>query len=135
MVVNPNLIIPVGTQVVTTVDLRKDNGDLLFMRGVVGVIVSAPAYNTHAYRIRLIDGAETSLNRSDFVIRAHFTDPQAPLDQLADYNLNNYVIYLCIVGSRAYGLAHEASDTDRRGIYLRLPRTLDRSVLTANRCG
>lgn len=118
MTINPNLIIPVGTQVVTTVDLRKDNGDLLFMRGIVGVIVSAPAYNTHAYRIRLIDGAETSLNRSDFVIRAHFTDPQTPVDQLADYNLNDYVIYRCIVGSRAYGLAHEASDTDRRGIYL-----------------
>jgi predicted nucleotidyltransferase len=32
--------------------------------------------------------------------------------------LYDYVIYRCIVGSRAYGLSHEASDTDYRGIYL-----------------
>ncbi len=28
------------------------------------------------------------------------------------------VIYRCVIGSRAYGLEDEASDTDRRGIYL-----------------
>jgi len=28
------------------------------------------------------------------------------------------VIYRCVIGSRAYGLDDEASDTDRRGIYL-----------------
>jgi predicted nucleotidyltransferase len=29
-----------------------------------------------------------------------------------------YIIYRCVVGSRAYGLAGEGSDTDRRGVYL-----------------
>ena len=118
MIPNPNLIIPVGTQVVTTVVVTKSNGDLLFTRGAVGVVVNAPAHPTHTYRIRLLDGTETSLNRSDFAIRNHFTDPQAPVDRLADYDLNRYVIYRCVVGSRAYGLAHDASDIDRRGIYL-----------------
>ncbi len=33
-------------------------------------------------------------------------------------HLSEYIIYRCIVGSRAYGLSHENSDTDRRGIYL-----------------
>jgi hypothetical protein len=37
---------------------------------------------------------------------------------LADFDLDHYVIYRCVVGSRAYGLSHTASDTDRRGIYL-----------------
>ena len=32
-------------------------------------------------------------------------------------DLGNHIIYRCVVGSRAYGLAHEASDTDVRGIY------------------
>ncbi|MEZ4867523.1 MAG: nucleotidyltransferase domain-containing protein [Caldilineaceae bacterium] len=118
MTVNPNLIIPVGTQVVTSVEITKSNGDLAFMRGAVGVVVSAPTHRTQSYRVRLIDGTEAALNRSDFVIRNHFTDPQAPSDPLADYDLNDYVIYRCIVGSRAYGLDHAESDTDRRGIYL-----------------
>ena len=37
---------------------------------------------------------------------------------LAEHDLYDYVIYRCIVGSRAYGLSHDASDTDYRGIYL-----------------
>src|SRR5438477_73705 len=32
--------------------------------------------------------------------------------------LYDHVIYRCIVGSRAYGLDDDESDTDRRGIYL-----------------
>jgi hypothetical protein len=32
--------------------------------------------------------------------------------------VDSHIIYKCIVGSRAYGLSHEDSDTDRRGIYL-----------------
>lgn len=35
-----------------------------------------------------------------------------------EYSLYDYVIYRCMVGSRAYGLDDENSDTDRRGIYL-----------------
>lgn len=118
MAVSPTLIIPVGTQVVTTVEIPKSNGEIAFMRGAVGIIVRAPAHSTHAYRIRLIDGTEAVLNRADFAIHSHFTNPQAPPDRLADYNLNDHVIYRCIVGSRAYGLAHDESDIDRRGIYL-----------------
>jgi uncharacterized protein len=103
---------------VTTVAVTKSNGELIITRGAVGVVVNAPAHPTHAYRIRFIDGTEAALNRSDFAIRSHFTDPQASVDRLADYDLNRYVIYRCVVGSRAYSLAHETSDTDRRGIYL-----------------
>lgn len=33
-------------------------------------------------------------------------------------NLFNHVIYRCIIGSRAYGLEDEQSDTDYRGFYL-----------------
>ena len=37
---------------------------------------------------------------------------EEPLD------LDRYVIYRCVVGSRAFGLAEAGSDTDRRGIFL-----------------
>ena len=34
------------------------------------------------------------------------------------WDLREFVIYRCIVGSQAFGLAEPGSDTDRRGIYL-----------------
>lgn len=37
---------------------------------------------------------------------------------VAQANLYERVIYRCVIGSQAYGLANEESDTDRRGIYL-----------------
>ncbi len=36
----------------------------------------------------------------------------------AHFDLESFIIYRCVVGSRAYGLDHDDSDTDRRGIYL-----------------
>jgi predicted nucleotidyltransferase len=56
----------------------------------------------------------------DFSIRKHFQKAglEALEDVLEELNLFDYVIYRCIVGSRAYGLDDEDSDTDRRGIYL-----------------
>jgi len=33
-------------------------------------------------------------------------------------DLRHHIIFQCVIGSRAYGLEHETSDTDRRGIYL-----------------
>jgi hypothetical protein len=34
------------------------------------------------------------------------------------FDLESFIIYRCVVGSRAYGLDDDDSDTDRRGIYL-----------------
>ncbi|MFI0240686.1 DNA polymerase beta superfamily protein [Streptomyces sp. NPDC016845] len=35
-----------------------------------------------------------------------------------DELVRDHTIYACVMGSRAFGLATEASDTDRRGVYL-----------------
>jgi hypothetical protein len=113
-----NFIVPVGTQVVTHVDIKNPNGDILFIRGVLGVIVKSPVDNTHAYRVRFMDGTEMPLKRTDFTVGKHFTDPQMPSDHLAEDDLSSYVIYRCVVGSRAYGLDEADSDKDVRGIYL-----------------
>lgn len=117
---NPHLILPIGTQVVTTVEVRAKNGQPLRRSGTVGKVVKAPTDGRHAYTIRFPDGGETALHRHEIAIRKHvqnlhFDRPDA---QLGDRDLYEHIIYRCIVGSRAYGLDVDGSDTDLRGIYL-----------------
>lgn len=111
-------ILPVGTQVVAHVDIFNTQGELLFVAGAVGVIVKSPTDMTHPYRIRFLDGTEVSLKRDQLTVRTHHQNPTTPADYLAHTDLYNHVIYRCIVGSRAYGLDHDQSDTDYRGFYL-----------------
>lgn len=115
-----NLILPVGTQVVSQTEVKKTSGELVCLRGAVGVIVQAPTDNSHSYQIRLPNGTEVNLKRHEFSIRKHFQKAGLQLSEnlLAEFNLFDHVIYSCVVGSRAYGLDDENSDTDRRGIYL-----------------
>lgn len=117
---NLNLILPVGTQVVSRVEVKDSAGELLCLRGAVGVVVKAPTVNSHAYRVRLPNGVEVTLRRHEFSIRKHFQKEglQQAESELAELNLYDHVIYRCIVGSRAYGLDDANSDTDHRGIYL-----------------
>lgn len=115
-----NLILPVGTQVVSRTEVRSAAGDVLCFRGSVGVIVESPTDNSHTYKIQLPNGAIASLKRLEFSIRKHFQNAglETPENVLEDLNLFDDVIYRCVVGSRAYGLDGAESDTDRRGIYL-----------------
>ena len=113
------LIIPSGTQVVTRVELRDAAGVLLRPRGAVGVVVAAPADASHAYRVRFADGGEAALRRDELSIRKDYQRGGLQLEAALDRrDLERYIIYRCVVGSRAYGLDDAASDTDRRGIYL-----------------
>jgi predicted nucleotidyltransferase len=86
----------------------------------VGVIVEAPVDGTHSYRVRFPDGEEAMLRRSEISIRKHvpYTGMQEAGTELYDWNLYDHAIYRCVVGSRAYGLAGDEADVDRRGIYL-----------------
>ena len=115
-----HLIIPTGTQVVSRVEVRAASGAVVCPLGAAGVVVRAPDDATHAYRVRLPDGTEVSLRRQEISIRKHVQqeDLDAVGEVLADHDLYEFVIYRCVLGSHAYGLAHEQSDTDRRGIYL-----------------
>jgi uncharacterized protein len=115
---NPHLIIPVGTQIVTLVDIKNADGCVLGGKGSVGVIIKSPTDNSHAYGVRLVSDLEITLNRHQFAIRKHYQKQGLQTDLLTDLNLYDYVIYRCIVGSKAFGLDHSQSDTDRRGIYL-----------------
>jgi hypothetical protein len=84
---------------------------------VIAVLEVLTLGDFHSYRVRFPDGKEANFGRRDFAIRKHFQ--KEGLDgQAAEYDFTRHIVYRCIVGSRAYGLDQEGSDTDRRGIYL-----------------
>jgi hypothetical protein len=113
-------VLSVGTQVVTRVEVREHQGKLIHPRGAVGVILNQPVDSEHAYRVRFPDGFTVSLKRDEIMPLAHYK--RGWLEDvgavLAQYDLYDRVIYRCVIGSRAYGLEGDDSDTDRRGIYL-----------------
>jgi predicted nucleotidyltransferase len=113
-------ILPVGTAVVMLVDVRDADGRPSHPRGSTGVIVKSPADPEHSYRVRMAAGDEHSLKRHQIQVLKEWQREgyQPRADPLAQHDLYRYVIYRCVVGSRAYGLDHGESDTDRRGIYL-----------------
>ncbi len=117
---NPNMILSPGTQVVTRVVTAPAGGGQDYPVGAVGVIVKSPVDHTHAYRVRFADGGEAPLRRTQFAILKEVQRDRiwAPADALDDFDLLDCVIFRCVVGSRAYGLDVEASDVDRRGVYL-----------------
>ena len=118
------LILSVGTQVVALVEVKGADGKPAHPRGAVGVVVQSPADYWHCYRVRFPDGLEAALKRQELSVLADFKQGEmgrgaAPAGgPLAEYDLYGFVIYRCVVGSRAYGLDDAGSDTDRRGVYL-----------------
>jgi len=117
---NANLIYSSGTQVVTLKELVGVNGRTQHPRGSVGVVVSAPGDLDHSYRVRFLDGVEAALKANELMLLAKFKE-----GEIGDAKVNagcndlfEFVIFQCVIGSRAYGLEDENSDTDRRGFYL-----------------
>jgi hypothetical protein len=110
--VNPHLILPLGTQVVARVEVKRASGEVLCPRGAVGVIVKAPVDHAHSYLIRFVNGVEAALRRNEIIIRKHSAKASWPLpaDALAEEEHNlvadlyAYVVYRCVGGARAYGL-------------------------------
>jgi len=114
-------ILSIGTKVVSLVEVKGPDGKPSHPRGALGVVVQAPADYWHSYRVRFPDGAEAALKRAELSVLSQYQKaPQAngPASPLHEHNLYDYVIYRCVVGSRAYGLDDSESDTDRRGVYL-----------------
>jgi predicted nucleotidyltransferase len=117
---HPNLIFSVGTQVVTLVDGPGAVGLVPHPRGTVGVVVKSPTDHEHSYRIRFPDGLETTLKPGEVAMLAQFTEGEIGDSTLAAARTDLYerVIFRCVIGSQAYGLADAESDVDRRGIFL-----------------
>ena len=100
-------VFPPGTQVVllTASDARP--------AGTVAAIVAA---DLRTARVRFADGSETTLAAGDLTSLKTFkrgSGEPPPRDELFDHRILQVVI-----GSRAFGLATDASDIDRRGVFL-----------------
>src|SRR5206468_2429937 len=98
-------------------------GTYVHPAGTVGVVVHSPTDESHAYRVRLPDGTEATFNRDELVLRKVVQRSGLARDWLGagEIKLDRHVVLRCVIGSRAYGLDEQASDTDRRGVYLAPP--------------
>ncbi len=105
-----------GTQIVTRVAVENVAGKIAHPQGAVGLVVKA--LGDDEYQVRFLDSYEDTFRRSDLAIRKHHQREGLHEPAASETDLYDYVIYRCIVGSRAYGLAEEDSDVDRRGFYL-----------------
>jgi predicted nucleotidyltransferase len=116
----PHLIFPVGTQVVTLRDVIAPNGRISHPRGSVGVVVKAPRDLDHVYRVRFLDGVEEPLTPSELMLLAKHKESEIGDTSVTSesHDLYERVIFRCVIGSQAYGLADSESDVDRRGFYL-----------------
>src|SRR4051812_34552174 len=110
-----------GTQVVSLVEVRGTNHSLVHPRGAVGVVTRTPAGDEKHFLVRFPDGFEASLQCEQFEVLKHFKDRlpgSAGVSPASPFELENFIIYRCVIGSRAYGLDTDESDTDLRGVYL-----------------
>ncbi len=107
-----------GTQVVSLVEVRGTNHSLVHPRGAVGVVTRTPTGDQNQFLVRFPDGFEASFTREKLEVLKHFKDQLPNGCPDSGFELEGLIIYRCVVGSRAYGLDSDASDTDRRGIYL-----------------
>lgn len=110
--------ISAGTQVVSLVEVRGTNDSLVHPRGAVGVVTRTPTGDQVQFLVRFPDGFEKALERGQIEVLKHFKDRLGEGGPAAEFDLEQFIIYRCVVGSRAYGLDQDDSDTDRRGIYL-----------------
>jgi predicted nucleotidyltransferase len=120
-----NLIYSAGTQIVALKAVQGSNGDIVHPAGAVGVVVRSPQDRQHSYRVQFPDGFEASIHHDNLMLLAQYKEIPAKQGEindssklLATHGLFDRVIYRCVVGSRAFGLDTDDSDTDRRGIYL-----------------
>jgi uncharacterized protein len=125
---------PAGTQIVVHAPVLGSHGTVVHPRGAVGVITRTPVAGEVHFLVRFPDGFETSLTRDGFDIlrdfRARLGLETAEADAGGRFDLESMVMLRCVIGSRAYGLETEASDTDRRGVYL-APAALEWSLFGA----
>ncbi len=107
-----------GTQIVSLVEVRGTNDALVHPRGAVGVVTRTPAGDERHFLVRFPDGFEASLQREQIEVLKHFKERLHGGPGASRFDLETFIIYRCVIGSRAYGLDTDESDTDRRGVYL-----------------
>jgi len=108
--------LPVGTQVVVRVAAPDDRGGTA-QRGATGRVAGITPDGRYA--VKLVDGRETVARRDQLSLRTAYQDEALELVQPdGDVLVREHTIYAAVVGSPAFGLDTDASDTDTRGVYV-----------------
>ncbi|WP_433018465.1 nucleotidyltransferase domain-containing protein [Kribbella sp. CA-294648] len=69
--------------------------------------------------MRLVDGREATAQRDQLSLRTAYQSEMVAVDQPdGDRLVREHTIYSAVVGSRAFGLETDGSDTDTRGVYV-----------------
>ena len=115
-----NIVFSPGTRVVLLRDVLDPIGHISHPRGAVGVVVRLPQGHEKGYRVRFADGLEVTLAKRELMLLSKYKADEIGSSETVEAGCNLYdrVIYRCVIGSRAYGLDDDQSDTDRRGIYV-----------------
>ena len=84
------------------------------------MVVRAPRDLDHSYRVKFPDGVEVALKADELTLLAQFKEGEIGNSEINANRSDLFarVIFKCIIGSRAFGLEDEQSDTDYRGVYL-----------------
>ncbi|WP_405056383.1 nucleotidyltransferase domain-containing protein [Kribbella sp. NBC_01505] len=108
--------LPVGTQVVMRVAAPDDQGGTA-QRGATGRVAGITPDGRYA--VRLVDGRETVARRDQLSLRTAYQDEALELTQPdGDLLVREHTIFAVVVGSRAFGLDTDTSDTDTRGVFV-----------------
>src|SRR5262249_33777823 len=83
--------------------------------GSVAEVLESPSGNRRPYLIRFVDGVTLRAKFGELAVRRRELESEL---STPGEDLRRHVIYRVAVGSRAFGLAVETSDEDRRGVYL-----------------
>jgi predicted nucleotidyltransferase len=121
---DPDFMIPLGTQVVVRAPKTLADGTLK-PAGSVGEVVAQPPDNRFPYTVRFADEQTAEVPFAELSLRRREVDDE--LVRPAAEDLRQYVVYRVRVGSHAFGLAGADSDDDLRGVYLP-PARLDWSL-------
>ena len=109
-----NVIIPKGTDVVLRSPQKGEDGYLL-KAGTVGRVTGF-YYNT--YELTLPSGRKVICQRDQLVVQKKNVLEKISRSQYEWSKLKSEIIYEAVVGSCAWGLSDETSDTDKKGIFL-----------------
>jgi hypothetical protein len=111
----PTFLIPVGTQVVLKTAKRLTGSGATKPAGSIAIVLEAPVTNRRPYLVRFVDDVTLRVKFAELAIRRRELTEELVTP---GKDMRKYVIYRVAVGSRAFGLANESSDEDRRGVYL-----------------
>lgn len=108
--------LPRGTQVTTTVEQPLPGSDRVVPQGVVGRVVGV--LDDGRVRVEVVGRGEVVYRRADVVPRKDGELRFAVRRAWAEQCLSPCAVLRATVGSRAWGLSDDASDTDVRGLFL-----------------